>query len=317
MNIVEILKYCPKGTKLYSLIDGEVTLGKIESPKVVQYPIEVIISDYQTNYYTKDGLYSISHPGECVLFPSKTQRDWKKFRLPIKPGDVMMKCNGSSAFISNGLITEDGGFEYICGVPFAFSDLRISHLNGLSNIWTDEFCIPASEEVKKKLFDKIKEAGYKWNANTLELEKIPKFKEGDVLINKNTNKLFLFTGGITNDVIQGYLLFANNTFESYGLPISSFKLASSEDRDKVYFTLAKKGYKYDKEQHRLIKQEFKQFDKVLVRDASSQKWSINLFSYYDEEDETHPYVCLNERYSYCIPYEDNEYLVGKTINAHQ
>lgn len=161
----------------------------------------------------------------------------------------------------------------------------------------------------------MKEAGYKWNADTLELEKIePKFKEGDVLINKNTNKLFLFTGGIINDVIQGYLLFANNTFESYGLPISSFKLASSEDRDKVYFTLAKKGYKYDKEQHKLIKQEFKSFDKVLVRDTPSKRWSINLFSYYDEEDKDFPYVCLYNRYSKCIPYESNEHLVGKTIN---
>lgn len=313
MNIVEILKYCPKGTKLYSLIDGEVTLGKIESPKVVQYPIEVIISDYQTNYYTKDGLYSISHPGECVLFPSKEQRDWSKFRLPIKRGDIMTSINGYCPFIATGELYNGISPKYICGINSCDEFEIFSDEGG----WTSDFYIPASEEAKKELFDKMKEAGYRWNANTLELEKIPKFKEGDVLINKNTNKLFLFTGGITNDVIQGYLLFANNTFESYGLPISSFKLASSEDRDKVYFTLAKKGYKYDKEQHRLIKQEFKQFDKVLVRDASSQKWSINLFSYYDEEDETHPYVCLNERYSYCIPYEDNEYLVGKTINAHQ
>lgn len=313
MNIVEILKYCPKGTKLYSLIDGEVTLGKIESPKVVQYPIEVIISDYQTNYYTKDGLYSISHPGECVLFPSKKQRDWSKFRLPVKDGDIMMTTN-KRAFITNGKIDNDGYPCAYCGINSHHDFIIGSTTNGWTPSWTSSFYIPASEEAKKELFDKMKEAGYRWNANTLELEKIPKFKEGDVLINKNTNKLFLFTGGIINDVIQGYLLFANNTFEFYGLPISSFKLASSEDRDKVYFTLAKKGYKYDKEQHRLIKQEFKSFDKVLVRDAPSQKWSINLFSYYDEEDEAHPYVCLNERYSYCIPYEDNEYLVGKTIN---
>ena len=31
MNIAEILKYCPKGTKLYSLVDGEVTLEGVES----------------------------------------------------------------------------------------------------------------------------------------------------------------------------------------------------------------------------------------------------------------------------------------------
>lgn len=310
-NIAEILEYCPKGTKLYSLIDGEVILKSVNIAE--KYPIETVTDDFRSNYYTKDGLFFSGYPnGECLLFPSKEQRDWSKFRLPIKRGDIMMDINGKCPFIATGEIY-DISPTYICGIN-VLGKLDVSYGVG----WVSDFYIPASEEVKKKLFDKMEEAGYKWNADTLELEKIePKFKEGDVLINKNTNKLFLFTGGIINDdVIQGYLLFANNTFESYGLPISSFKLASSEDRDKVYFTLAKKGYKYDKEQHRLIKQKFKFFDKVLVIDTPSERWSINLFSYYDEEDKDFPYVCLYNRYSKCIPYEGNEHLVGKTANIH-
>lgn len=306
MNIAEILKYCPKGTKLYSLVDGEVTLKDISDPD--EYPIKVGTYNGDTKYYTKDGLFFTNRPGgECVLFPSKEQRDWNKFRLPVKRGDIMMSIDGKCPFIATGEM-DNNSPKYVCGIN-SLGGFKLSLFNGG---WTSEFYIPAPGEAKKELFIKMKRAGYKWNADTLELEKIePKFKEGDVLINKNTNKLFLFTGGIINDdVIQGYLLFANNTFESYGLPISSFKLASSEDRDKVYFTLAKKGYKYDKEQHKIIKQTFKPFDMVLVRDTPSQKWSINLFSYYDEEDEEYPYVCLNERYSYCIPYEGNEYLVG-------
>lgn len=39
MNIAEILKYCPKGTKLYSTIFGEVTLNKIDIHE--KYPIIV------------------------------------------------------------------------------------------------------------------------------------------------------------------------------------------------------------------------------------------------------------------------------------
>lgn len=312
MNIVEILKYCPKGTKLYSLVEGEVTLETVKDTEL--YSIEVLRKDGVSSAYTRDGLFFAKNNlnGDCVLFPSKEQRDWNKFRLPVKRGDIMMSIDGKCPFIATGEMYNNSP-KYVCGIN-SLGGFQLSLFNGG---WTSEFYIPAPGEAKKELFIKMKRAGYKWNADTLELEKIePKFKEGDVLINKNTNKLFLFTGGIINDdVIQGYLLFANNTFESYGLPISSFKLASSEDRDKVYFTLAKKGYKYDKEQHKLIKQEFKQFDKVLVRDAPSQKWSINLFSYYDEEDEAYPYVCLNERYSYCIPYESNEHLVGKTVDT--
>lgn len=308
MNIAKILKYCPEGTTLYSTAFGEVSFIRVVPLlNTIRVKLSKVFGNKIEDFY-KDGSFYIY--GECILFPSKEQRDWSKFRLPVKDGDIMITTN-KRAFITNGKIDNDG-------FPCAYCGINLYHdfiIGSTTNGWTSSFYIPASEEAKKELFIKMGIAGYTWNAETLELEKIePKFKEGDVLINKNTNKLFLFTGGIIHDVIQGYLLFANNTFEFYGLPISSFKLASSEDRDKVYFTLAKKGYKYDKEQHRLIKQEFKSFDKVLVRDAPSQKWSINLFSYYDEEDEAHPYVCLNERYSYCIPYEDNEYLVGKTGN---
>lgn len=89
MNIAKILKYCPKGTKLYSLVDGTVTLESIDNTQ--QYPIEVITSTGNTSYFTKDGKIFANRPdGECVLFPSKDQRDWEEFRLPVKRGDIMM-----------------------------------------------------------------------------------------------------------------------------------------------------------------------------------------------------------------------------------
>lgn len=319
MNIAEILKYCPKGTKLYSLVDGEVTLKKVT--RIGSCPILVEMNDGTIKYYSKDGLhFTNTHDGECILFPSKTQRDWSKFKLPVKRGDIMMKYNGTSPFISNGVITEYGGFEYICGVSFLFDDLRISHLSGLSTIWTDEFCIPASEEVKKKLFDKIEEAGYRWNANTLELEKIEhKFKEGDVIIDKK-GSIFLISrildGGSTLEMAavlnkEGLIINPNVWQNPYDKSI-----ASKEDRNKLFSVITKESYRYDKELHTLIKQDFKPFDKVLVRDSENEEWSINIFSYYDEENKNYPYVCLCNRYNKCIPYENNEYLVGKTGNIH-
>lgn len=80
MNIVEILKDCPKGTKLYSLVDGEVFLSEIINNGL--YPIKVITDDGNTRFYTKDGKFFNNRPsGECILFPSKNQRDWNKFRV--------------------------------------------------------------------------------------------------------------------------------------------------------------------------------------------------------------------------------------------
>lgn len=61
-----------------------------------------------------------------------------------------------------------------------------------------------------------------------------------------------------------------------------------------------------------MKQEFKPFDKVLVRDDIDEKWILSIFGCYEDEDKDFPYVCLNGRYGYCIPYEGNEYLLNTT-----
>ena len=60
----------------------------------------------------------------------------------------------------------------------------------------------------------------------------------------------------------------------------------------------------------------KPFDKVLVKDSIDEKWKISLFSYYDEENQYFPYVCISGRYVHCIPYEGNENLLG-TPSRHK
>lgn len=172
MNIAGILKYCPKGTKLYSTIFGEVTLDEIDIQNI--YPIVVRRFNHLKTSFDKEGHYLEDYPGaECALFPSKEQRDWSKFRLPVKRGDIMMDINGECPFIATGELSNTNSPKYICGIN-SLGEFQLSLFKGG---WTPNFYIPASEGAKKKLFDKMKEAGYKWNADTLELEKIvPKFK---------------------------------------------------------------------------------------------------------------------------------------------
>lgn len=314
MNIAEILKYCPKGTKLYSLVDGEVTLENICNTG--QYSIEVITSVQTSNYFTKDGLLFPNRPnGECVLFPSKDQRNWNKFRLPVKKGDIMMGVNSEYPFIATGEFYKDISPKYICGI----NSLGNFQLGCAGMGWTSIFYIPASEEAKKELFDKMAEAGYKWNTDTLELEKIEsKFKEGDVVIDDQGNLCLVLkirddgfitiaTALYTNKILKVY------TSNTVTRSIQLVSIASITDRNTLYSALVREGYRYDEEQHRLVKQEFKPFEKILVRDNATEKWSISQFSYYDEENEDFPYICMNGCcYYYCIPYEGNEYLLGTT-----
>ena len=81
LNLVEILKDCPKGTKLYSTAFGDVHFYRISDNE--EYPIGIAVagnSDYRT--LTCDGKLWRDYDSECILFPSKEQRDWSKFTAP-------------------------------------------------------------------------------------------------------------------------------------------------------------------------------------------------------------------------------------------
>lgn len=316
MNIAKILKYCPKETKLYSPLFGEVTLFEVTEDKIKVYSI-IKCAIYKFNY---DGTFGTEYTSvECMLFPSKDQRDWNKFRLPVKRGDIMMLIDGSYPFISNGIITKEGSLEYICGGTIASNNFRISHLNGSCAFWTDEFCIPASKKAKKELFDTIAKAGYRWNADTLELEKMsPKFKEGDVVVDEQGNLCLVskikdngfMTIAAALYTSNNLRVFTSNAVDRY---IQLSTIASTTDRNKLYSALIKEGYKYDKEQHKLIKQELKPFDKVLVRNQETEPWNADI--YLKHLDDTYSsYKCTRSNYIMCIPYEGNEYLLDTTDN---
>ena len=84
LNLVEILKDCPEGTKLYSTTYGDVELHQILINSKEDYQIDVILSDNAIVTFAKDGRIFAEYDGECTLFPSKEQRDWSKFK-PNKP----------------------------------------------------------------------------------------------------------------------------------------------------------------------------------------------------------------------------------------
>ena len=90
INLVDILKDCPQGTKLYSTVFGEVKFERIDT--ILSHPIVVRIGrleDDHTETFAADGRLYSYHNGECALFPSREQRDWGKFELEcLKAADA-------------------------------------------------------------------------------------------------------------------------------------------------------------------------------------------------------------------------------------
>lgn len=146
INLVEILKDCPAGTKLYSPIFGEVTFMKIYKDNT--FSIMVITSGDEIVHFSAKGQYYQSYDdSECLLFPSKDQRDWSKFSAPwykkdrfdpntLKPFDrVLMRDNQGSIFWRCALFSHKREKER---TPYKYAATYGSY----------KFCIPYNEETK-------------------------------------------------------------------------------------------------------------------------------------------------------------------------
>ena len=77
-NRCQILKDCPKGTKLWSPIWGDITFEKIDAFDGLVY----VLKHKGVHIILDNGKFDAD--GECIIFPSKDQRDWSKFKAPIK-----------------------------------------------------------------------------------------------------------------------------------------------------------------------------------------------------------------------------------------
>ena len=142
IDLTKILKDCPKGTKLYTSNFGEVEFQQIEIYN--EYPIIVELKTGDFEGFAPDGKLFSNHNGECVLFPSKDQRDWSKFTAPwykkekfdpntLQPYDKVLvrDCDAYMwkptflSYINNAII-----YPYVCG----YSAYR--------------YCIPYNDETK-------------------------------------------------------------------------------------------------------------------------------------------------------------------------
>lgn len=100
LNLCEILKDCPKGIKLWSPVWGRVTFETIDA-----FDDLVYILTHKGVYITLDGDGKFDADGECIIFPSRDQRDWSKF-VPLskrfnpkefKPFDKVLAKDGFSS----------------------------------------------------------------------------------------------------------------------------------------------------------------------------------------------------------------------------
>lgn len=189
-NIAEILKDCPKGTKLYSPICGDCRLREIE---ITPYFTEIhcIVEENCDISFDEYGRFEFEYDGcECLLFPSKENRDWSTFNYTkrFKKGDFIHQRGWTCIYYG---VNDYGAIQCFAFIPWDWNrntstvryDVRPTEKPKVGIGYINKETRLATEDEKTLLLTAIEYYGFEWDAEKLELrKKEPEFKPFDKVL---------------------------------------------------------------------------------------------------------------------------------------
>ena len=321
INIAEILKDKPQGTKLYDWlynIDVESdTISTTDTETVVWCINETDNNTTCHRGYSEFGTVRGCSDGLRILLPSKEMRDWSKFAW--KKGDVLISNDGKKEVFFNGftddtyaLFKAKHGFEVLSNGK----DIYLADEDGIA---TSDYTLGDKDTAQNYINTIEERLGGKLNRETLKIEPAqPKFKDGDIvtIMPRIGGKLIYLFKAEDNEKYYGHAFLDGNIAivneDSYcQKDFSTARPSTEEEKQQLFSALSKKGKAWDAEKKEVadLKPKVKPFDRVLVRDSKSDNWRANLFGYIDKDGYYH---CVYANWAYCIPYIGNESLLGTT-----
>ena len=148
IDLTKILENCPEDTKFYSSIYGDVKITIIKGNK--NYPITIFAADRSVGplcRLSKNGKYNIQFDGECVLFPSKDQRDWNKFTAPwYKNKNEKFDPNTLNPF-DKVLVRSEEVFNWNCSLFSNIDDSDSKYTFTCLGLCY-KYCIPYNDDTK-------------------------------------------------------------------------------------------------------------------------------------------------------------------------
>ena len=288
INITEILRYKPQGTKLYDLLRNI----NIELDSVIFNSFEKYIScrytdvkPYDLFEYSKFGTKRGWLDGLQILFPSREMRDWSKFAW--KKGDVLVHKDSTVHIIFEGF--DDDRYRTFKGKYYLWEDNgHIEQFDDHQHCMETSSFIKANNDDTQTYINTIeKKLGGKLNHETLEIEK-PEFKDGDIVYifkseDSNSYSYYAWLNGSIPTIIES----SHPKSDIY-----TVRLSTEAEKQKLFEALAKEGKAWDAEKKMIVDlkpkvDELKPFDKVLVRDNPYGSWKPALFCQDKERSFSH------------------------------
>lgn len=318
INIVEILKDKPQGTKLYSSACGKCKLEEVDdkSFKISFYSSKFGFMNDGEGYLDKNG--KLYDDGECVVFPSKEMRDWSKFAW--KKGDVLVSNDGGTEVIFDKWY-DDTYTNFYSKHYLNSEDENNIKYNEAFLCTTERYSLEDKDTAQTYINAIEKRLGGKLNLETLVVEKPqPEFKDGDIVMSDSGTIVLVRGISLTRKIyyhayMRNEYIYINPIEGEFFSRISRIKrFATDSEKQQLFDALAKKGKAWDAESKQIVdlkpKCEFKPFDKVLSRRCSEDYWVLNFYSH--KTDYYH--VCIDGSSNLdCIPYnEETAHLLGTT-----
>ena len=322
LNIANILKDKQKGTKLYADAFGEL---KLERVKVNEVDAIYTKNKTSTLYcFYNDGRYNKN--GEPILVPSKEMRDWHKFDW--KKGDILVSNDNDSHIIFKGFSKDD--YTTFEG-KYWISVSKKRYVSHLYMQETQNYHIEDRDAAQTYINTIEERFGGKLNLETLEIEKQPKFKDGDILyVKTKLGSEYIMINKLSEEVKTACYIDCNlsskkifwNRIHSVCCDeeIDILRQATDYEKSQLFEALTKKNKAWDSEKKAIVylKQKWKlkwtpkPFDRVITRNDDDDIWTANIFSHMDSYGEYVTIGCVGG-YPYCIPYnEETAKLIGTT-----
>ena len=319
INIADILKDKPQGTKLYADAFGELSMVDICTED--ELGVTLLEKDGDELLFYNDGKYNRN--GEPILFPSKEMDDWSKFAW--KKGDVLVSEGmGRLHVIFEGFdddtYTTFKGKHYLCNYDDNedYNEEEYNDYHKELILRTFEFKKDNVNDAKAYINAIEERFGGKLNLETLEVEKHqPEFKDGDIVV-------YGKSVAICRRIYKNTLYFYVSIDETFGLLFDDnrvaewYRFATEEENQQLFDALAKENKAWDSVKKQIVdlktKWTPKPFDKVVTRVDDDAIWTANIFSHIDSYGEYNTIGCVGG-YPYCLPYnKETAKLIGTTNN---
>lgn len=266
-NIPAILRGKPQGTKLHDLVRGtDVFLNNVVDGCDKVCCTFVKNGSQKLDYSSKGTLVGFED-GMVILVPSKLMRDWSKFAW--KKGDILVSKHGTTEVVFDCF--DNDTYETFKGKHALKTIEGEAEYKGESDdgydFYTENYYLESEDAALNYIHIIEKILGGKLNLKTLEIEKQPEFKDGDIVVTDAVPSMcyskciFILKGDFNTgeSCANSYIFYNINNNDFYfdvldmEIRDRNIHLATDSEKRQLFDAIKKDGKAWDAEKKQVVR----------------------------------------------------------------